>query len=179
MNTKSIIPEAKNGPNLAAGIVARVGTIAIFIVLQAVILFLAAGRLDWTWAWLYLGICLVSVAINGTFLLRTSPETIAELGRPQETQDWDKVVGGLWALVLYLVLPLVAGLDVRYGWTSAHQPGRRMVGSPASSVGQRLPVNPTRSPSGRGLSLPQSVEPAANLLAHLPPHPCQPPPPVI
>jgi protein-S-isoprenylcysteine O-methyltransferase Ste14 len=110
-------PMTENRRNLAAGIFARIGTIAIFIVLQAVVLFLAAGRLNWTWAWVYLGICLVSVAINGTFLLRTSPETIAERGRPQETQDWDKVVGGLWALVLYLVLPLVAGLDVRSGWT--------------------------------------------------------------
>jgi protein-S-isoprenylcysteine O-methyltransferase Ste14 len=117
MNNKSESLTTGNGPNLAAGIVARVGTIAFFMVLQAAILFLAVGRLNWTWAWVYLGIGLVSVAINGMFLLRTSPETIAERGRPQATQDWDKVVGGLWALVLYLLLPLVAGLDVRFGWT--------------------------------------------------------------
>jgi protein-S-isoprenylcysteine O-methyltransferase Ste14 len=117
MNTKSENSKNENGPNVAAGVVARVGTIAIFFVLQAVILFLAAGRLDWTWAWVYLGIGLVSVSINGTILLRTSPETIAERGRPQETKDWDKIVGGLWALVLFLVLPLVAGLDMRFGWT--------------------------------------------------------------
>ena len=29
-------------------------TLAISLVLIAVILFLAAGRLDWTWAWVYL-----------------------------------------------------------------------------------------------------------------------------
>jgi protein-S-isoprenylcysteine O-methyltransferase Ste14 len=119
MNTKSEMPTSEKRPGMAAGIAARVGTIAFFIALQAAILFLAAGRLTWTWAWVYLGICLVSVAINGAFLLRTSPETIAERGRPQATQDWDKVVGGLWALLLYLALPLVAGLDLRFGWTRA------------------------------------------------------------
>jgi protein-S-isoprenylcysteine O-methyltransferase Ste14 len=117
MNSKSDNPKAENRSNPAAGIVVRVGTVAFFMVLQAAILFLAAGRLNWTWAWVYLGICLASVAINGVFVLRTSPETVAERGRPQETQDWDKVIGGLWALVLYLVLPLVAGLDVRFGWS--------------------------------------------------------------
>ncbi len=68
-----------------AGILERIGTLAISLVLIAVILFLAAGRLNWTWAWVYLGICLVSVAINGTITLRTSPETIAERGELKMT----------------------------------------------------------------------------------------------
>lgn len=117
MNRKSDTSKTEYRPNVAAGIAARVGTVAFFMVLQAAILFLAAGRLTWTWAWVYLGIGLVSIAINGAFLLRTSPETIAERGRPQATQAWDKVIGGLWALALYVVLPLVAGLDARFGWT--------------------------------------------------------------
>ena len=115
MNNESGIPTIEKHSSLAAGIAARVGTVAFFIVLQAVILFLAAGRLNWIWAWVYLGICLASVAINGAIMLRTSLETVAERGRPQATQDWDKVVGGLWGLLLYLVLPLVAGLDMRFG----------------------------------------------------------------
>jgi protein-S-isoprenylcysteine O-methyltransferase Ste14 len=112
---------AGNQQSIAAGITRRIGTVAIFFVAIAAILFLAAGRLDWSWAWVYLGICLVSVLVNGTIMLRTSPETIAERGRPQDTKDWDKVVGGLWALAIYVALPLVAGLDVRFGW--ARDPG--------------------------------------------------------
>ena len=77
MNATSTIPPTEDRPSLATGILMRFGTIAIFFVLIATILFLAAGRLDWIWAWVYLGICLVSVAINGTIMLRTSPETIA------------------------------------------------------------------------------------------------------
>jgi len=117
MNTKSEIPPTEKHPNVAAGIVMRFVQIAIVFVLQAVVLFLAAGRLNWTWAWVFLGICLVSVLINSVFLLRTSPETITERGRPKETKDWDKAVAGLWSLAQFLALPLVAGLDVRFGWS--------------------------------------------------------------
>jgi protein-S-isoprenylcysteine O-methyltransferase Ste14 len=138
MNTQHEIPTTEKGSSAAAGIAARTGTVAFFIVLQAVILFLTAGRLDWTWAWVYLGICLVSVAINGTIMLRTSPETVAERGRPQQTQDWDKVIGGLWALVLYLVLPLVAGLDVRFGWTSELSAAWNLAGAAVLAAGLGL-----------------------------------------
>jgi protein-S-isoprenylcysteine O-methyltransferase Ste14 len=138
MNSKSEMPTTEKRPGMAAGIAARVGTVAFFVVLQAVILFLAAGRLTWTWAWVYLGICLVSMAINGTLLLRTSPETIAERGRPQATQGWDKVIGGLWALVLYLVLPLVAGLDVRFGWTPALSAAGNVAGAVVLAAGLEL-----------------------------------------
>ena len=117
MNTKREAPTDKNRPGVAAGIASRAGTVAFFIVLQGVILFLTAGRLDWTWAWVYLGICLVTVAINGAIMLRTSPETVAERGRPQDTAGWDKIIGGLWGIVLYVVLPLTAGLDMRFAWT--------------------------------------------------------------
>jgi protein-S-isoprenylcysteine O-methyltransferase Ste14 len=53
-------------------------------------------------------------------MIHTHPETIAERGQPKEMKDWDKVVGGLWSLAQFLVLPLVAGLDMRFGWTQNH-----------------------------------------------------------
>jgi protein-S-isoprenylcysteine O-methyltransferase Ste14 len=137
MNTKSEIPPT-GSPNVAAGILMRAGVIAIFLVLTAVILFLAAGRLNWTWAWVFLGICLVSVTINGAFMLRTSPETIAERGRPKETKDWDKVVGSLWALALYLVLPLVAGLDVRFRWSGELDAAWHIAGAIVLALGLGL-----------------------------------------
>jgi protein-S-isoprenylcysteine O-methyltransferase Ste14 len=87
------------------------------MLVQAAILFLIAGRFNWMWAWVFLAICVVSMLINGSFMLRTSPETIAERGRPKATKSWDKVVGGLWALVLFLVVPVVAALDARLGLT--------------------------------------------------------------
>jgi len=116
MNTKSDIPPTENHPTVVAGILKRSGTVAIFLVLIAVILFLAAGRLNWTWAWVYLGINLVSVLIVGTITIRTNPETVAERGELKMTKKWDKVVSVFYLLAMYIALPLVAGLDVRFGW---------------------------------------------------------------
>jgi protein-S-isoprenylcysteine O-methyltransferase Ste14 len=119
MKTTSAIPPAEKHPNVAAGIATRAGQIAIGFGVVTAVLFLTAGRPDWTWAWVFLGISLVSVLINGALMLRRSPETIAERGQPGETQAWDRAVGGLWAAAQYVALPLVAGLDVRFGWTPA------------------------------------------------------------
>jgi protein-S-isoprenylcysteine O-methyltransferase Ste14 len=117
MNTKSDISPTGNKKNITAGILNRAGTVLIFFFLIAAILFVSAGTLDWVWAWVYLGICLVDMLINASIMLRTSPETIAERSRIGETRDWDKVLSGLLALVMYIALPLVAGLDVRFGWS--------------------------------------------------------------
>lgn len=117
MTTQSDIPSIENQPNIVIGILRRFGQVAGVLVVQATILFLAAGRLAWVWAWIFLGIYLVSVMTNSVFLMCTSPEMIAERGQPKEIKDWDKVVSGIWSLVQFLVIPLVAGLDVRFGWT--------------------------------------------------------------
>jgi protein-S-isoprenylcysteine O-methyltransferase Ste14 len=108
---------AKNRPNIISGILARFAQIAIMFLVQAAILFLAAGTIHWVWAWVFLCISVASVLINSLFLMRTNPEIVAERGRPKEVKDWDKTVSGLWGLVQYLLIPLVAGLDVRFGWT--------------------------------------------------------------
>jgi protein-S-isoprenylcysteine O-methyltransferase Ste14 len=138
MNTKSEIPPTENRPNVAAGIAARVLQIVIGFGLLAAVLFLAAGRLDWLWAWVLLGIYLVGVAINAVFMLRNNLETIAERGRPREMKDWDKVVGGLWSLAQFLVLPLVAGLDVRFGWTRELSAAWQIAGAVVFAVGLGL-----------------------------------------
>jgi hypothetical protein len=115
MSTKSEMSSTENHPNVMASIVKRFGQIAILLVIQAMILFISVGRLNWIWAWLFLGIYIVSISTN-TFLTRNSPETLAERGQA-ETKDWDKIVGGLWSLIQFLALPIVAGLDIRFGWT--------------------------------------------------------------
>jgi protein-S-isoprenylcysteine O-methyltransferase Ste14 len=138
MNTRVAIPPSEKHPNITAGIVRRFAQIAIGFVIEAAILFLAAGRLTWVWAWVFLGISLVSVFINGTFLLRTSPETVAERGQYKEMQDWDKIVSGLWSLAQFLLLPLSAGLDVRFGWTSPVSIAWHSAGAAALAAGLGL-----------------------------------------
>ena len=138
MNATSEHPPTERSRKFAAGIVMRFGQVAIGLVLEAIILFLAAGRLDWAWAWVFLGIYLVSVLINGALMLRTSPETIAERGRPKEMRGWDRVVSGLWSLAQFLALPLVAGLDVRLGWTGELSVAWHVAGAVALAAGLGL-----------------------------------------
>ncbi len=102
---------------MVGGIIVRAGQILFVFVFLGLVLFIGSGNIRWTAAWVFLGISLVSVAINSIFMLRTSPETVAERGRAKGWQDWDKLVSGLWAGAQYLLLPLVAALDQRYRWS--------------------------------------------------------------
>ena len=114
---QAVNPPSTNQPGVTAGILARAGQILFMFILLALILFLGSGTLRWPAAWVFLGISLVSVMINAFFMLRTSPETVAERGQAKGWHKWDKLVSGAWAGFQYLLLPLVAALDQRYDWT--------------------------------------------------------------
>ena len=116
MNTGPDIPHTEKHQSAVPTILKLVEAVAIFPVVMAVILFVAAGRLDWTWAWVYLGINLANALIVGTIAMRTNPVTVAEHEELKKTEKWD--VGSVfYLLAMYIALPLVAGLDVRFGWT--------------------------------------------------------------
>ncbi len=135
----SAAPTTHNVPSIAGGVVARFAQIALVFVLQGLILFLAAGRLDWTWAWLYLALCVAMVAINATFLKQEHLKLIAERGRAvSHMRDWDKVVSGLWGLCQYAAVPLVAALDVRFGWSGDISPIVHLVGAVVLASGLAL-----------------------------------------
>jgi protein-S-isoprenylcysteine O-methyltransferase Ste14 len=115
MNTRPDIPDTEKHPNAVAGILKVARAVAIFPVLMAAILFVAAGRLDWTWAWVYLGINLASVLVVGPITIRTNPAPVAEHDELKKKQKWD-IGSAFYLLAMYIALPLVAGLDVRFGW---------------------------------------------------------------
>jgi protein-S-isoprenylcysteine O-methyltransferase Ste14 len=116
MTTASnITPSSK--PNMLAGILTRAAEIVLVLLVQGAIVFAASGNLRWIWAWVFLGIYLVSIAVNASFLMRRSPETVAERGTAPLTQTWDKIVSSVWAVAQYLLVPLVAALDVRLLWS--------------------------------------------------------------
>ena len=48
------------------------------------------------------------------------------------------MVGGLWALASYFALPLVAGLDVRFGWTQELRVGWHVAGAAVLAAGLGL-----------------------------------------
>lgn len=110
------IPAHQSG-DLNAAIRRRLIQIVLLLVIQAVALFLPAGRLDWWMAWAYLAFYVVMVAINAAILLPRSPEMIAERGQAKAgTKAWDKRVSTAFGLFSLSIL-VVAGLDKRFGWT--------------------------------------------------------------
>jgi len=116
MSAESETGPLRSRPGVSSGILKRLGTVAVAFLFMAAILFLAAGRLDWTWAWAYLGINLADILIVGPIMIRTHPETVAERGELKLAENWDKVVGVSYFLAMYIAVPLVAGLELRFGW---------------------------------------------------------------
>jgi protein-S-isoprenylcysteine O-methyltransferase Ste14 len=138
MSTVPDIPSSGQPSDVSEGILARAGQILIMFVIMGLELFLGAGTIHWVWAWVFLGIGLVSVSINAVFMMRTSPETVAERGRPKETQDWDKWISGVLLIGQYILVPLVSALDFRFGWTGEIAIGWHLLGAVGYALGLGL-----------------------------------------
>jgi protein-S-isoprenylcysteine O-methyltransferase Ste14 len=122
---------------VAAGVRRRVTQILVTLLLQAVLLYVAAGRPAWPWGWVYLGTYLVIIGINGAFM-RRRPEQMAERGQAGFQQAWDRWIGLAWALLYFFILPLVAGLDQRYRWSPDLSLGLHLAGLAAFAAGLAL-----------------------------------------
>jgi len=59
----------------------RIITVLGSTLLFGAILFVAAGRLNWLEAWIFLGITLAGILANGLWSLRHNPDMLNELGR--------------------------------------------------------------------------------------------------
>lgn len=118
MTTEPAAEQPAAKPDTAAGVRKRLVQIAITFLLYIAILFGSSGRLDWTWAWVYLGLYVGCLVINAAIILRRHPELAAERARfSKDAKAWDKVLATLVGAVGPLAILLVAGLDVRFGWT--------------------------------------------------------------
>lgn len=98
------------------GIKSCVGPI-IWIALTGLCYFLAAGRTDIAGAWAYF----IFYAAGGTVLGIVSafriPELMNERGRmKKDSKSWDRLLVLLYFVLLLIVVPIFAGLDLRYGW---------------------------------------------------------------
>ncbi len=87
------------------------------VILVGVVLFPAAGTMDWPMGWALVGIYLVWVCANALVLIPRSPELIAErLGPKKGAKTWDTAIITMVGLATIGRL-VIAGLDERYGLT--------------------------------------------------------------
>jgi protein-S-isoprenylcysteine O-methyltransferase Ste14 len=101
------------------GIVKWIIQAVLGLVGYGLILFLAAGRIDWGWGWAQLIVLAAFLAAHPILLIPINPELLAEREkgfRDKGVKSWDKWIAGLAAGALF-PLWLVAGLDVRFHWT--------------------------------------------------------------
>jgi protein-S-isoprenylcysteine O-methyltransferase Ste14 len=90
------------------------------VAMLAVVLFLPAGRLDWPMGWALVAVTSLWVGGMAVVLVAIHPDLIAErLGPRSGTKRWDLIIMGAIGLVT-IVRCVVAGLDIRFGWTAAH-----------------------------------------------------------
>ena len=115
MNTNTSANQPNGKSDLASRIRKRMLQVVVQFLVLAAILFISSGRLDWVWAWAYLGVGVCILIIN---VLVMPPELIAERGRTdkKDVKAWDRVLTTL-SIFPTLGVPIIAGLDERFGWS--------------------------------------------------------------
>jgi protein-S-isoprenylcysteine O-methyltransferase Ste14 len=91
----------------------------VFIVLVPFLPLLISGHWNWWEAWAYALICIFGFVISRALAARRHPDLLAERARFLQHEDaapWDKLLAPLVGLGGALI-PLVAGLDARFGWS--------------------------------------------------------------
>ncbi len=91
-----------------------------FIVVIPLLPLLISWRWDWWEAWVYAAVGILGFAISRLLAARRHPDIIAERARFMQHEDaksWDKALAPLVGLGGGLI-PLVAGLDARFGWSA-------------------------------------------------------------
>ncbi len=98
------------------------------VVMVALFLFLSAGRWDWIMGWALLAITALWVIATGLVVIPRYPELLAErLGPRKGAKTWDTAVMGLVGLGT-IARCIVAGLDMRYDWTTGMPLALQMIG---------------------------------------------------
>jgi len=115
------------------------------VVMVALILFLSAGRWDWVMGWALVGITALWVIATGLVVIPRYPELLAErLGPRKGGKTWDTTIMGIVGLGT-IARYIVAGLDVRYGWTTGVPVALQVIGLVIAALGYALVVWATAS----------------------------------
>jgi protein-S-isoprenylcysteine O-methyltransferase Ste14 len=124
-----------NDSNMKRAVTKRMIQVIVQSLIIAATLFLSAWRLDWLWAWVYLAVGVLVLAVNSLILPR---DLIAERGGSgEDVKRWDRVITSLTILPTFGVF-VVTGLDERFDWSPAVALAVHLVGIVLMVLGQGL-----------------------------------------
>jgi protein-S-isoprenylcysteine O-methyltransferase Ste14 len=120
LNEQSTPTRPEISPETRRAIVKWIVQAALGLPAYGLLLFLAAGRLDWVWGWALLAVLAAVLAAHPLILIPINPALLAEREKgltDKAVKAWDRWIAGLAAGLFPIVSWVVAGLDVRFGWT--------------------------------------------------------------
>src|SRR5262245_7051067 len=90
-----------------------------FLLVLGVMLFLSAGDVGWVNGWVFLAVFFALTVPSIAYLWRVNPDIFVARSKFHEgAKGWDKVLVSVLLLAFFAIFPL-AGLDARFGWSSA------------------------------------------------------------
>lgn len=104
---------------------------ALGLVGYGAIVFLAAGSLRWVWGWALLAVTAAALVGHVVVLVPINPELLADRQegfRAAGTKRWDRWLTTVSVSCGTVVAWVVAGLEVRFGWTAGMAPGVHLAG---------------------------------------------------
>jgi len=118
MNDQPSIEQSHSAKPTLGQWIKRFIQIILGILVMDGILFLIAGRLDWTGAWVLSFLYFVFVLVFVVWTMRNDPGLMEERGkRAENVKPWDKVILTLYTITLVGML-VVAALDAgRFRWS--------------------------------------------------------------
>jgi protein-S-isoprenylcysteine O-methyltransferase Ste14 len=107
-------PTSRDRVAIARGFV----SLAVTIIVMAVLLFATAGTLSWPLGWWFILAFVLCVLVAMAIIWRANPELFTARSRVQPgTKSWDYIFLIL-VVAGFILMPLVAGLDFRFGWSA-------------------------------------------------------------
>src|SRR5690348_3913537 len=91
------------------------------LVITSVCLFGSAGRLDWSNAWVLLGLNFAA-SLASSILMWRNPELLAERSNIKAGKSWDKAIVAFVVLLGPVATWTTAGLDRRFNWSDGMPP---------------------------------------------------------
>jgi protein-S-isoprenylcysteine O-methyltransferase Ste14 len=140
MNTSASANQPSDQAKTTRGVVRWLVRETMGTAMLIAILFLCAGRWDWVWGWALVIITALWIGGTAVTVIPRNPELLAErVGPTKGAKTWDTAILGAYGLV-GIVRYIVAGLDVRYEWTTGFSPVLQVIALIVTALGYALIV---------------------------------------